>query len=66
MSVKKVTNFRTNNITVMNILNSQIETTKYAFGISTYNLVKDQSIIKIEKPVLRNSQIPLLSVKGIS
>jgi len=45
----------TSNVTVMNILNSQIDQTRYAFSIATLNLVKDKTIIKMEKPTLKNS-----------
>jgi hypothetical protein len=57
---------KTMNVTIMNVLNSQIDQTRYAFSVTTLNLVKDISMIKIEKPTLRNSQIPLLSVKGVN
>ena len=56
----------TNNVTVINVLNSQIDQTRYAFSVTTLNLIKDMSMIKMEKPTLNNSQIPLLSVKGIN
>jgi hypothetical protein len=46
---------KTMNVTIMNVLNSQIDQTRYAFSITTLNLVKDMSMIKIEKPTLRNS-----------
>lgn len=46
---------KTMNVTIMNVLNSQIDQTRYAFSVTTLNLVKDMSMIKIEKPTLRNS-----------
>jgi Ni2+-binding GTPase involved in maturation of urease and hydrogenase len=64
--IRKITMMKTMNVTIMNVLNSQIDQTRYAFSITTLNLVKDMSMIKIEKPTLRNSQIPLLSVKGVN
>jgi hypothetical protein len=51
---------KTNNVTVINVLNSQIDQMRYAFSVTTLNLVKDMSMIKMEKPTLKNSQIPLL------
>jgi hypothetical protein len=58
--VRKITSMKTYNVTVINVLNSQIDQTRYAFSVTTLNLVKDMSMIKLEKPTLKNSQIPLL------
>ena len=53
--IRKITSIKTNNVTVINVLNSQIDQTRYAFSVTTLNLVKDMSMIKMEKPTLRNS-----------
>lgn len=53
--IRKITSMKTNNVTVINVLNSQIDQTRYAFSVTTLNLVKDMSMIKMEKPTLRNS-----------
>ena len=58
--IRKITSMKTNNVTVINVLNSQIDQMRYAFSVTTLNLVKDMSMIKMEKPTLKNSQIPLL------
>ena len=53
--IRKITSMKTNNVTVINVLNSQIDQTRYAFSVTTLNLVKDMSMIKMEKPTLKNS-----------
>ena len=63
---KKPAYFYSNNVTVTNILNSKMELTKYVYQLSPLLLIPGVSAIKIEKPTLRNSQIPLVSARSIT
>jgi hypothetical protein len=53
-------------VTVTNVINSKMELTKYVYMLSPLFLIPGVSTVKIEKPTMRNSQIPLISARSVS
>lgn len=63
---KKPAYFYSNNVTVTNVINSKMELTKYVYHLSPLVLIPGVSGIKIEKPTMRNSQIPLIRTRTVT
>jgi hypothetical protein len=63
---KKPAYFYSNNVTVTNVINSKMELTKYVYQLSPLFLIPGVSVVKIEKPTMRNSQIPLISARSVT